>query len=165
MKKKIAELFKEKYDKLLNCVSYTSAKMQNIVDRINDGIVSCCSKGSCYYDHNVNIDVVNKAIRSLKGGKVDVTCSLYSDHLINGSNMLVVFISLLFKAMYFHGVVASNLLESTIIPIPKNKKKSLSDMNNYRGIALSSIIGKVLDKVLFIVHRNVLSTCDMQIWF
>ena len=161
----IADLFKEKYSQLLNCVSYSSVKMQNIVSMIKDGIASCCTKGKCYYDHNVDIDAVNKAVRSLKRGKVDGTCYLYSDHLINGSKMLMVYISLMFKAMFSHGVVPRNLLESKIIPIPKNKKKSLSDLNNYRGIALSSIVGKILDKVLISKHSEVLSTCDMQFGF
>ena len=161
----IANLYKEKYNKLLNCVSNNSTKIHNIVNKINDGIVSCCTNGKCYYNHNVNTNVVSKAIRSLKRGKVDGTCNLYSDHLINGSKMLSVLLALLFKAMLSHGIAPNNLLESKIIPIPKNKKKSLSDINNYRGIALSSIIGKVLDKVLISLHREVLSTCDMQFGF
>ena len=38
-------------------------------------------------------------------------------------------------------------------------------MNNYRGIALSSIFGKVLDNVIITAHKEVLSTCDMQFGF
>ena len=35
-------------------------------------------------------------------------------------------------------------------------------MSNYRGIALSSVLGKVLDSVITSLHKNVLGTCDMQ---
>ena len=54
-------------------------------------------------------------------------------------------LSLLFKTMLTHSCVPSGLLLSMVIPIPKNKNKSLSDSGNYRGIALSSILGKLFD--------------------
>ena len=44
-------------------------------------------------------------------------------------------------------------------------KGYLSDISNYRGIALSSIFGKALDNVLITVEKEVLSTCDMQFGF
>ena len=47
--------------------------------------------------------------------------------------------------MLIYGFAPSNMLKETIIPIPKNKLKSINDSGNYRGITRSSIIGK-LDK-------------------
>ena len=57
------------------------------------------------------------------------------------------------------------MLHSCLIPIPKNKRKSLNNSNNYRGIALSNIIGKVLDLVILNNNRHILETSDLQFGF
>ena len=55
------------------------------------------------------------------------------------------------------------MLFSTIVPIPKNRKKSFNDSDTYRGIALSSVLGKVLDWVILKRYENeALQTSDMQ---
>ena len=51
---------------------------------------------------------------------------------------------------------------STIIPIPKNRRKCLNDSSNYRGIAIGSLLGKVLDNILLCDNVNILKTSDMQ---
>ena len=40
----IAELFKNKYSELYNCVSYNKNEMSNLDKKINNGIVSLCAK-------------------------------------------------------------------------------------------------------------------------
>ena len=53
----------------------------------------------------------------------------------------------------------------TIIPIPKNKLKSLNDSNNYRGITLSSILGKLFDNIILQNNKSILNTSDLQFGF
>ena len=64
--------------------------------------------------------------------------------------------------MVFHLMV---FLESVIVPIPKSKRKSLSDIKNYRGISLSSMLGKVMDNIIVSLHSDVLHTTNMQFGF
>jgi hypothetical protein len=45
------------------------------------------------------------------------------------------------------------MLLSTLVLIPKNRKKSVNDSNNYREIASGSVIGKVIDNILLEKHR------------
>ena len=40
-----------------------------------------------------------------------------------------------------------NMLLSTLVLIPKNRKKSVNDSNNYRAIALGSVSDKVIDNI------------------
>ena len=49
-----------------------------------------------------------------------------------------------------------------IIPIVKDKTESMNDSNNYRGIALSSILSKLLDKVIIQSHKVHLGSSDLQ---
>jgi len=59
-----------------------------------------------------------------------------------------------------HGYNTDELSFSTILPIPKGKNLNYSDSANCRGIALSSIIGKMT----YINHHlfRTLGTCHVQ---
>ena len=59
----------------------------------------------------------------------------------------------------------SSLSEAVPIPIPKNKNKPLNDSKNYRAIAMSSALGKVLDLCMLAKHGNTLEMADLQFGF
>ncbi len=90
---------------------------------------------------------------------------MYADHITNGSQLLFVYIGYLFTSMIQHGTVPSGFRSSTLIPIPKSKRKSMNDSSNYRSIALSSILGKLLDRIILSKCMDVFSTNDMQFGF
>jgi hypothetical protein len=64
--------------------------------------------------------------------------------------------------MLTHGVTPEQLLLSAFVPIPKNKRKSLNDSDNYRGIALSSAIGKLFDWLMLMSNKSVLKSSNLQ---
>ena len=100
----------------------------------------------------------------LKRNKSDGNNQL-SDGIINGYHRLFVYLNMLYNLMLKHGNAPEDMLMSTVVPIPKNKKKSLNDSNNYRGIALSSIIGKVLELLILNSNRDILRSCVLQFGF
>ena len=67
--------------------------------------------------------------------------------------------------MLSHGCVPIAMHRSIIIPIAKNTRKPLNDGNNYRGIALSSILGKALDCVIINTINGGFDTSDYQLGF
>ena len=69
----------------------------------------------------------------------------FTDHLIHGNDRLYVILFLLFSNMITHNIVPDDLLESVLIPIPKDKRKSLNDSKNYHAIAMGCILLKLLD--------------------
>ena len=99
------------------------------------------------------------------GGKHDGDLGYFSDHIVNASKKYYVFLSLLFKTMLSHSCVPSGLLLSTVTPIPKNKNKSLCNSNNYRGIALSNILGKLFDIILLKNNEELFNTSELQFGF
>ena len=105
------------------------------------------------------------AIGRMKPFKADGLEATSSDILINACTELHVHLGLLFNSMLIHGVSPCNLLISTLVPIPKNKNKSLNDSDNYRAIALGSIVGKVIDSVILEKHRHILLSDDLQYGF
>ncbi len=58
--------------------------------------------------------------------------------------------TLVFNALLIHGFSSNSMILGTMVLIPKNEKKVLCDSDNYRAIALSSVIGKTLDWVILI---------------
>ena len=54
-------------------------------------------------------------------------------------------LSLLFNLCIVHGFLPDHLISSVLIPIVKDKSGDVMDKGNYRPIALSSVISKVLE--------------------
>ena len=67
--------------------------------------------------------------------------------------------------MLLHAYIPVDISTSTILPIPKDRKKYLHDSSNYRGIALNSPLGKILDHILLTSYKNIFQTSDRQFGF
>ena len=156
----ICEVFAKKYESTYNSVPYDPGEMQSLRDIIDDQI--CKNKIDMNY---VMICDVTKGVDKLRTNKSDGGEGLYSDHVINGCQSLYVWLSLLFNAMLIHGMSPDSMVVGTMIPIPKNKRQSLSNSNNYRSIALSSIFGKILDWIFLIKEGDALVSSDLQFGF
>ena len=155
----IANIFADKYSKLYNSVPYDSDEMCTIRQRLTMDIVN--------EDKTIRItgDEVRVALRYLKPGKSDGKYGLMSDHLINDGHCTNVYLCMSFNCMIMHGVSASSLRTATLVPIPKDKRKCMSSSDNYRAIALSSPICKLLDVIIINKYGDLLGTCEMQCGF
>ena len=67
--------------------------------------------------------------------------------------------------MLTHGVSADMLKGLTLVSIPKDNRKSIHSSDNYRAIALTSSIGKLLDLIIIRKYGDLLNTCDLQCGF
>ena len=110
----------------------------------------------------VTPDIIKQCIHKLKPGKDDGDLGFKSDHIINGSHRLHILLSLLYNLMLVHGYTPTDLLKSSVISIPKDAKVSLSNIDNYRGIALFNCFCKLYDNITLFLHGNYLNTSDMQ---
>ena len=70
---------------------------------------------------------------------------LFSDHFIHGTDLFYVILSILFTSMLSYRFSPNSMILGTMIPISKDKKKSLCNSGNYRAIALSSMFSNILD--------------------
>jgi len=87
---------------------------------------------------------------------------LWSDHFIHGCSELATHISLLFSAMLIYAVAPDDMCFSTVIRIPKRKHANVTYSSNYRGIALSSIFGRVFGLIFLDKYSDCLCTCKLQ---
>ena len=155
----IAELLGEKYKYLYNSVPTTESELYEINSTIKNHIINV--------DVNVAITphIIETCSKRLKRGKDDGNHGFKSDHIIDGSKKLFLYLSLFFRTMIVHGYNPSDLLISTIISIPKDLKGSLSKSDHYRGISLVSSICKLFDYVIINLYDKQLKTSDMQFGF
>ncbi len=156
----ICGLFCKKYDDLYNSVPYVDEEMVKIKDKIQQQLCS-----NSFNQYVITVSDVIKCIGYLKHVKTNVTQGLYSDHLINGCDSLYVHLTMICNAMLSHGISLESLLLGTMVPIPKNNRQYLCNSDDYRAIALSSIIGKILDWIIIIKEEQSLSSSSLQFGF
>ena len=116
-----------------------------------------------FESYNITVPDVMNAVTHLKDGKSDGYEGLSSDHFIHGNRQLYVLLSILFTLFLRYG--PDSMILGTIIPFPKDKKKSLCSSSNYRAIALSSIFSKILDWIILIKEENSLCSSELQFGF
>ena len=156
----IMNVFVNKYNNLYNSVPYCENEMKHISNDVDVLIKSENSDIPC-----ININDVAKAISHLKKGKTGLSNMISSDNLINGSNLLNIFLSFLFNSMLKHGTVIDAMTTGVMSPIPKGKRCDDSNSNNYRAITIGSLIGKVYDWVMLLKNKDVLASDDLQFGF
>ena len=158
----IAGVFQEKYRELYNSVSYDFDKFLTLSSSIDHNVRNHCDDCN---SHRIQVYDVRRAVEGLKKGKHDGNLGQYSDHLIYSTPRFQCCLSLLLNSLLTHNVVPENILLSTVSPIPKNKRKSMNQSNNYRAIALSCVIGKLLDKVILSKCQELTDTSQQQFGF
>jgi hypothetical protein len=87
---------------------------------------------------------VSEVIINLKDGKGDGITELSTDHFKHACPELSVYVSFYLLVCLANGTLPIDMVQSTVIPISKERTDQ-SDSTNYRGIALSSIFGRILD--------------------
>lgn len=64
--------------------------------------------------------------------------------------------------MLFHGYSTLSMNAAVVVSIPKDERGDLTNSANYRGIALSSALGKLLEHVLLAKCKNELLSYNNQ---
>jgi hypothetical protein len=85
-----------------------------------------------------------------------------SNMLIYSCHKLHVHLASLFNIMLARGFSPHQMLVSTLVHIPKNNIKSLSNSDNYRVIALESVVLEVLDNIILYKCESILRSDDLQ---
>jgi hypothetical protein len=154
--------FHEVYKSLYQSVPTSDCELDALSEELSASVLDQCQGGECYSSHSISPCDVAKAMGKLKPGKSDAVPGLYSDHFINACHELYIHLALFLNSMLFHFDVGAVMSQSILVPIPKDRKKSMNVSSNYRSIAISSIVGKCLDNVILSQHAPVLSTTHLQ---
>ena len=107
-------------------MSYDPSELRKIHDTV-DAIILDKSEKSLI---TIIIDNVRISIAS-KPDKAGGRSGMLTNHIMHGGHNLYVHLFQLFNSMLIHCISPSSLQSSTLVPIPKDKRKSLSVSDNY----------------------------------
>ena len=74
-------------------------------------------------------------------------------------------LAMCFTGLFIHGVLPPSMISVVLVPIVKKKRISICSKNNYRPIALASIMSKLLEKIIYERVSEALETCSNQFGF
>ena len=97
-------------------------------------------------DCEIQLSEVLKSVRALKLNKSPGIDLLTAEMFVNASNLLSPILCKLFNYIYDSGCYPQNWSNGITVPVPKKGDKN--DVNNYRGIMLTSIFPKLFSQIL-----------------
>ena len=153
----VPDHFKDIYGKLYNSVDDVE-NMTRVSSEVEEKITSLTIKDVM----KVTPEVVKTAADKLKPGKSDPVYTFSSDCIKVDSKQLVILLTIIIKCFLIHGHVTRFLLLATLVPIIKDKLGSITTSKNYRSIAISSLILKMLDWIIILLFGDTFGLHDLQ---
>ena len=128
----IAEYWRQHFHKILNANDCDHSLKADIMEKFEN------------IQHNpdmiVSTNCVSQVIAKLECGKAAGSDGICAEYLKFSHAKIHTLLALCFSVCISHGYLPADLSETTIVPIVKNKSGNLSDSNNYRPIALATIV-------------------------
>ena len=112
-------------------------------------------------------DLVSHVIDDLHRGKASDLDGLSAEHLLNCHPVISCILAKLFRLLVQFSYVPTGFCRSYTVPIPKVKDCRTQSMlfDDFRGIAISSILSKVFEHCILIRFSHYLSSEDNQFGF
>ena len=147
-------MWKDHYSSLLNTTKNTDDFSRNFdnfyVDKVNDLFT--------IYD-------IIEAIKDLKLGKSVGLDNISAEHIKFAGNKIYVLLYMIFNTMLIHGYLPESFMETVLVPIIKDKRESITDKDNYRPIALTSVFSKLFESTILYKYKYVFDTNCHQFGF
>ena len=156
----IPDTFANIYKELFNRVN-DEAKSNEIKDNIEEQL------GQKDVDEieKINSLTIKEALKNIEANKSDSTYDFSSDFLKHGPEVIHEHLANILKAFTVHGHVTEHLLIATLVPLVKDKLGDICASKNYRSIAISSLILKLMDWVLILNYGHLLKSNEFQFGF
>jgi hypothetical protein len=141
---------------------YNSANDQDELNEVMVEVENKINEASLADVDLVTPEIVEEATKHLNESKSDPYLNFSSDCIKHGTKELFQKLAVVIKSFLIHGHVTYFLLLATLVPIIKDKLGSLNSSKNYRTVAISSLILKLMDWILLILYGSKLGIDDLQ---
>ena len=94
----------------------------------------------------ITVEEIQRSINQLKNGRSGGPDKFLNEFFIHGAVALLPYLYSLFNKIFQLGYFPESWSEGYIVPL--HKKGKLDDVNNFRGITLLSIMGKLFSRIL-----------------
>ena len=146
----ISQLWRQRYSELLNCVKSDLFIVDN-VEFNNDVIVTPAE--------------VQEAMVKLKENKSCGLDNITAEHIKYAGQKLCPLLAMCYTGLLVHGVLPDSMLSVVLVPVIKDKVGKINSSDNYRPIALASVLSKILEIVLLDRIKKYVWTTDNQFGF
>jgi len=85
-----------------------------------------------------------------------------AEHLLYADESLRFFLNELFYMCIVHGYMPNSCLNTTTVPICKNKNRNMSDTSKYRPVAVATVVSKLLEHFILSNTSPFLGATDNQ---
>ena len=143
----ISQLWQKHYSDLFNCVKSNSYSVGSLDNAI------------------VSIQEVYEEVMKLGNNKACGMDNITAEHLKFASKKLYPLLAICFTGLLVHGILPDSILSVVLVPVINDKAGKLNSSENYRPIALASILSKVLEKILLNRLEQYILTTDNQFGF
>ena len=156
-KRNVSESFANVYQNLYNSAG-DKEEISKLLVQVNEHIGDL----SISDVNMVSSEIVRKAANEVKPDKNDPVFAFNSDCLKRAPPMLFQHLTNIFKMFLIHGHVSKVLLIAVIVPLLKDKMGDTGCSDNYRSIALRSILLKIFDWIVILLFGKSLGMDDLQ---
>ena len=156
----ISNHFQNLYKGIFN-VHSDDEDVKSILDEIKAGL----NQSDIEIVDKINPELVKRVIQNISNDKNDPMFEFRSNAFKTGVDSLCAPLSDLIKAFIIHGHIPDIFLVCSLIPIIKNNRASSLSSENYRLIAITSLILKLFDGVLLELCGKDLKPSSLQFGF
>ena len=132
----IVNLWKNHFQNIFNCLK--TERPDQLSFNLNNQI----------NELTVNANTVKDAIEDLGLNKSCGLDGITAEHLKYASERLPYLLGLCITSFFIHGFLPDSMLSVIIVPVIKDKAGNINSKDNYRPIALASIISKVVEIIM-----------------
>lgn len=101
-----------------------------------------------YDDVFVSPAEVESAIKKLADNKSCGADGIYAEHLKYATKSVLGALCRCMTSMFIHGALPESMISVVLVPVIKDKTGKINAKDNYRPIALASVVSKVLENIL-----------------
>ena len=141
---------------------YTQVELDDEFEELSEEIKSKIDQSDHTVIEKVNDNLIKEALKRMKAGKSDSLYDYSSECFINGPDLLIPHLINLVKLFLIHGRVPDFLIACSLIPIVKDNLGDPSTSDNYRAIAIGSLLLKLFDWVVLLVEGDKLHVDQLQ---
>ena len=149
--------FKDIFNELYNCVNDGEE-----VSKISKDIEELICDKDISHVNKVTSEEVKKAALLLKPGKGDPSYTFSSDCISVKSEILAETTATLIRSFLIHGYIPQFMLLSTLVPLVKDKLRSIHISKNCRSVCITSLFLKQFDWITVNLFGDKLGFHELQ---
>ena len=128
--------------------------MQDLQSRLTYYQSTSLQNEDSVLESEIDIMEIDTEIGKLKQGKSPGPDGILPEHIIHSGPIFKLWLKKIFNYIISLEVVPQSFSNTTIVPIYKGKGRDPMQTSNYRGISLTSVIGKLFERIIYTKKDN-----------